>query len=267
MWSDDFNRVTLESDCATYNEPGVVTLRYTVTETQPHGGVFNPCLDLYVYQGNTRVRTIREEGCGAPFLPAAAPGLDAAILKYQLLAFWDLKDDNGNAVAADTYTIYGRFYLYYDPVVSLGVTILSPNGTPLPTRTATPTIGPGGASIVLGTASGNPGERATFPATLQSAGAAVAGAQNDIAFDSVNVPIAATADGKPDCAVNPSIGKEGTVFGFLPVECSRTTCTAVRAVVVSFANNDPIADGSVLYKCNVSIAAQAAPGRISTAHQ
>jgi Bacterial Ig-like domain (group 2)/CARDB len=125
VWADDFNRVTLESDCADYNQPGVAGLRYTVTETQPHGGIFDPCLDLYVFQGNKRVRTIREEGCGDPFLPLASPGRDQEALKYQLKAFWDLKDDGGAPVPAGTYTIYGRFYLYYDPVVSINVTVHS----------------------------------------------------------------------------------------------------------------------------------------------
>jgi hypothetical protein len=124
-WSDDFNRVTLESDCATYQQPDVVELRFTVTETQRPGGVFDPCLDLYAYRGDTLVRTIREEGCGEPFLPAGAPERDDALLKYQLKAFWDLKDDAGAAVAPGTYTIRGRFYLYYDPVVSIDVSVAS----------------------------------------------------------------------------------------------------------------------------------------------
>src|SRR5262249_55776063 len=58
VWSDDFNRVILESDCRDYTQPGVATLRYTVTETQPHGGIFDPCLDLYVYDGDQLIRTI-----------------------------------------------------------------------------------------------------------------------------------------------------------------------------------------------------------------
>ncbi|MGH7274968.1 MAG: hypothetical protein ACREIQ_10995, partial [Nitrospiria bacterium] len=97
--------------------------RYTVTETQARGGIFDPCLDLYVYQEKRRVRTIREEGCGDPFLPTSALDLAEAVLKYQLLAFWDLKDEVGNPVPPGVYTIYGRFYLYYDPVVSIKVTV------------------------------------------------------------------------------------------------------------------------------------------------
>jgi hypothetical protein len=130
VWSDDFNRVTLESDCDAYTPPGVVELRFSVTETQRPGGVFDPCLDLYAYRGDTLVRTIREEGCGDPFVPVGAPGREDAILKYQLKAFWDLKDASGQTVAPGTYTIRGRFYLYYDPVVQIDVRVneaASPN--------------------------------------------------------------------------------------------------------------------------------------------
>lgn len=122
-WTDGFNRVLLESDCATYTQPGVAALRFTVTEKASPGGIFDPCLDLYVFQGDTKVRTIREEGCGEPFLPGASDGIEDEILKYQVRAFWDLKDDAGAPVAPGAYQIHGRFYLYYDPVVSLTVTI------------------------------------------------------------------------------------------------------------------------------------------------
>ena len=129
VWQDAFNRVVLESDCASYVPSQQAELRYTVTETQPHGGIFDPCLDLYVYQGDRRVRTIREEGCGDPFVAAGAPGREEAVLKYQLRAAWDLKDDSGASVAPGTYTIFGRFYLYYDPVVSLPITVLPSSRT------------------------------------------------------------------------------------------------------------------------------------------
>lgn len=128
VWADDFNRVVLESDCGTYGTAGLVTLRYTVTETVPHGGIFDPCLDLYVYQGERRVRTIREEGCGDPFLASAPAAGDEATLKYQLRAFWDLKDEAGQPVAPGRYTVFGRFYLYYDPVVRVDVIVTGADG-------------------------------------------------------------------------------------------------------------------------------------------
>jgi hypothetical protein len=137
LWSDDFNRVVLESDCDRYTAPGVVAIRYTVTETQPHGGIFDPCLDLYVLRGERPqpdtavgcpgpdcVRVLREQGCGDPFLAAGAPERDDAVPKFQLRAFWDLKDEQGRTVAPGTYTILGRFYLYYDPIVSIAVEVL-----------------------------------------------------------------------------------------------------------------------------------------------
>jgi len=126
-WSDAFNRVVLESDCATYTPPAVASLRFTVTERERPGGIFDPCLDLYVYRGAELVRTVREEGCGEPFLPAGAPAYDEEKLRYQSLAFWDLKDDKGALVAPGTYTLRGRFYLYYDPIIDLPIVVGAAN--------------------------------------------------------------------------------------------------------------------------------------------
>lgn len=133
VWSDAFNRVVLESDCERYDIPSTVTLRYTVTETQPHGGIFDPCLDLYVYRGSELVRVLREEGCGEPFLSGAAPGRDEAVLRYQTLAFWDLRDRQGNLVPPGVYRVYGRFFLYYDPIVYLDIVVGTPGSAPTPT--------------------------------------------------------------------------------------------------------------------------------------
>lgn len=127
-WSDAFNRVILESDCRTYTPPDVAELRFTVTERERPFGIFDPCLDLYVYQGERKVRTIREQGCGEPFLAPGSPAMEDAAPRYQLKAFWDLKDDAGNAVAPGVYTIHGRFYLYYDPVVSIDVAVAAADG-------------------------------------------------------------------------------------------------------------------------------------------
>jgi hypothetical protein len=127
-WSDDFNRVTLESDCARYTQPDVVELRFSVTEQQRPGGIFDPCLDLEAWRGDTLVRTIREEGCGDVFLPPGALGRDEAAVRYQLKAFWDLKDDAGQPVAPGEYEIRGTFYLYYDPVVTIDITVEAPTG-------------------------------------------------------------------------------------------------------------------------------------------
>lgn len=128
VWSDAFNRVVLESDCREYTPPDVAHLRFTVTEWQRPTGVFAPCLDLYVHRDGRKVRTIREEGCGDPWMAPGAPGEDAETLRFQLEAFWDLKDDAGDVVEPGVYTIYGRFYLYFDPVVRLQVVVTAPDG-------------------------------------------------------------------------------------------------------------------------------------------
>ena len=291
VWSDEFNRVTLESDCATYQQPGVVTLRYTVTEHQPHGGIFDPCLDLYVYQGDTRVRTIREEGCGEPFLPGAAPGRDEAALKYQLRAFWDLKGENGQPVPPGVYTVFGRFYLYYDPVVRIDVAVLAADGT-LPTPTPTPTPAPvctppacapdgvlscpgkcpGGCGVVcipggrlptlqVGSARVAPGGTAQFAVSLQTAGQPIAGLQNDLLFDPV-VGVPAAANGRPACVVGADIDKNATAFVFLPSDCKPgVDCKGMRALVVATDNADPLADGAVLYTCRVTASPETRTGR------
>jgi hypothetical protein len=117
-----------------------------------------------------------------------------------------------------------------------------------------------GPSVDVGSATGAPGAVVTFAVTLSTAGELVAAMQADIAFDSLNTPVAATGTGRPDCMVNPAIGKESTLFTFQPNGCVGAACTAFRAVVLSFSNFDPIPDGSVLYTCNVAISPGAAAG-------
>jgi len=263
LWSDDFNRVTLESDCATYSEPGLATLRYTVTETQPHGGIFDPCLDLVVMQDDKLVRTIREEGCGMAFLPPNAPGAADAAVKYQLRAFWDLKDDSGAPVPAGSYVVYGRFYLYYDPVVKLAITVRSSNG-PHPTRTPTP-VGQPEVVVSIDAVDTIAGGQVTVGARLKAAGVMVAGVQNDIVFDP-RLPIDATADGHPRCVVNPMIDKQQTTFAFLPDGCRPgIDCTTLRALILGFDNVAAIPSGALLYSCSVTVP-PGAPSATYTLH-
>ena len=119
---------------------------------------------------------------------------------------------------------------------------------------------PGIPTITAGTATGAPGAMVSFDVSQDAGGTMVAGIQNDLAFDSVNTPVARTAGGQPDCAVNPAINKNGTVFGFQPPGCTGTACTAFRALVFSFSNVDPLPDQAVLYSCKVNIAPGAPHG-------
>jgi YVTN family beta-propeller protein len=106
---------------------------------------------------------------------------------------------------------------------------------------------------------GAPGQRAVLTVTLDTRGPQVAGTQNQINFAD-GVRVAAKANGRPDCAVNPSIEKNGTAFAFVPSGCRDSVCTAVRVLVLSLDSVDPIPDGAVLYSCNVGIEAGAAAG-------
>jgi hypothetical protein len=114
--------------------------------------------------------------------------------------------------------------------------------------------------LSLSSARGKPGASVSVSATLDTAGASVAGTQNDIVYDPAHIAIAQRANGKPDCRANGQLGKEGTAFSFLPSGCRGASCTSVRVLVLSLSNVDPIPNGSVLYTCTVQIAPQARPG-------
>lgn len=96
---------------------------------------------------------------------------------------------------------------------------------------------------------------------LRTQGETVVAAQNDLAFDRRNAPVAPLANGMPDCTGDPATGKDIALFGFQPIACgTNVPCTAVRAVILSLDNIEPIPNGSTLYTCRVAIAESAAPG-------
>lgn len=129
--------------------------------------------------------------------------------------------------------------------------------TPIPTSTVDPAHA---VSLRVGSAVGQPGNRVRVDISLEANGYDVSGVQNDLLFDR-RVPIAAQANGRPDCAVNPAIDKGATSFAFQPPGCNVAgDCEQLRALVISIDNSDPIADGSVLYSCMVAIPADAVPG-------
>jgi hypothetical protein len=115
------------------------------------------------------------------------------------------------------------------------------------------------ANVIVGDATGNAGSTVDVSVTVATEGEMVAGTQNDIGF-MPGAAIAARANGRPDCTVNPAIDKGATTFAFQPPMCGmegQPACTGVRSLVLSFDNVTPIPDGSVLYTCKVNIAADA----------
>jgi len=99
--------------------------------------------------------------------------------------------------------------------------------TPTPTPTETPF-----PFIRLGTATGIPGERVTFDATLTTDGALVVSFQNDFEFDSVRTPIGVLDGGAPACTINAALQLE-PLFVFRPSGCNGAACDSVRGTGIS----------------------------------
>lgn len=143
-----------------------------------------------------------------------------------------------------------------------------PRTTPAPAKAPTraPSGGGGTSSsgkptLALDNAQGAPGATVSVAAKLASGGANIAGTQNDLVFDPKQITVAPNAKGKPDCAANRQLGKEGTAFSFVPAGCRPgADCTGVRALVLSLSNVEAIPNGSTLYTCRVRIAPTARPG-------
>lgn len=132
-------------------------------------------------------------------------------------------------------------------------------GVPLAAAPAADAGGALGVHVVIGTATGAPGGLATFAVTLET-DVEVAGTQNDISFTPA-ARIAARPNGRPDCRLGPHFAHSAPSFAFRPTDCDpASSCTTVRALVLSLNNVDGIPDGTLLYTCSVAIAADVQVG-------
>ncbi|MCK6555504.1 MYXO-CTERM sorting domain-containing protein [Candidatus Binatia bacterium] len=147
--------------------------------------------------------------------------------------------------------------------------VVIPGGGPTPTPTEEPPTptptepAPTGPGIKIGSVQTTAGQQVTIDATLATGGGDVAGTQNDFTFATEGnrqVTVVRKTNGRPDCAVNPEINKTSTTFAFQPPSCTAETCTAVRAIVFSSEDVEPIADGAVLYTCKIQVAESAPDG-------
>jgi MYXO-CTERM domain-containing protein len=71
------------------------------------------------------------------------------------------------------------------------------------------------------------------------------------------IRVATDESGRPRCFVNPDINKESTVFD---LRCGSDGVCLLRGHVFAIDNVDPIADGSMLYTCDIAIGPDAAAG-------
>jgi hypothetical protein len=107
--------------------------------------------------------------------------------------------------------------------------------------------------LAAGDAQGEPGETVEIAVVLDTGGEPVAGIQIDL---EVTPPL---HFGDADCTVNPAIGKSG-FFNILP--CDRGGgCEHLRALVLSLDGVGEIPDGSMLYRCRITID-NTAPGGV-----
>jgi hypothetical protein len=141
------------------------------------------------------------------------------------------------------------------PAQSLLLALLALAGGPLCSSAAA-------QSVTAGTASGARAAQVSVSVTLQNGGLNYfAAVESRVAFDPVNIPIAAKVDGTPDCTVNPSIQKQGS-FAFWPSGCIGKECQQLRTAI-TFTSSDQsglIPNGSTLYTCKVNIASTAPTG-------
>jgi len=135
-------------------------------------------------------------------------------------------------------------------VAAIALTIVGPQA---PTRALA-------QGLTVSSPAANPGQQVSFTVVLSTGGAQVAGLQADLRFEAVNTPVSRRASGRPNCTVNPAIGKSGA-FGFLPPDCSASSCTSMRAIVFAIDSLDPIPDASVLFTCTIDVSSVASAGR------
>jgi len=89
--------------------------------------------------------------------------------------------------------------------------------------------------------------------TLSTGGNDVAGTENDITFGP-EVQLS-------NCLVNPAIDRSASAFSFTPSGCTPgTDCESVKALILSFTNLTPLADGALLYTCDATVTGGTAPG-------
>jgi hypothetical protein len=110
-------------------------------------------------------------------------------------------------------------------------------------------------TLEVGSATIGAGGSGTIDIVLNAGSSAVAGTENELDWDAAAIQVG-------DCTVNEAIDKtlQKTFRPADPACTPGTDCESFKGIIINFSDLSPIADGSVLYTCNVSVAADAAPG-------
>jgi YVTN family beta-propeller protein len=137
---------------------------------------------------------------------------------------------------------------------------VTPTITPTPLSTPTPTPNPNAVVLQVGTASGRPGDRVEVSVVLDTRGSSVAGIQIDVGF-APPLAIASASNGILPCTIGPTLRDDLVLSSaFLPSSCTGSACHAIRFLLLSFTDVDPLPDRAVMFSCDVLIAPDAAPG-------
>lgn len=123
-WDNSNTKAVLETDCRFYSKGEDVKIRYTAKVNSDYSyWYYDNCLDLYILDENGNVvKTIREEGCSNEPLKKSLKRSFVDV--YQTLETWDMTDNYGNKVPAGKYYATARFYILWDPVIQIPITIM-----------------------------------------------------------------------------------------------------------------------------------------------
>ena len=108
-------------------------------------------------------------------------------------------------------------------------------------------------SLEVSSATIGAGGNGTINVVLTAGSNEVAGTENELDWDGAAIQVG-------DCTVNEAINKS-LQKTFRPTDCTAgTDCESFKGIIINFSDLSPIADGATLYTCDVSVAADAAPG-------
>ncbi len=119
------------------------------------------------------------------------------------------------------------------------------------------------AEIAISDATGEIGGTATIDISLNllDSAAVVVATENEFTFPAGAQPFEAgideaTMEPFSSCSFNAANGREASNFAFTPAGCFSdpdVACTSAKALVLSFSNLTGIADGAVLYSCDLAL--------------